>query len=142
MERLLEQIDQVIEILEQIKRITLNQQTIILQSSSKEENMNMVEEMATYKNTLMLEVEAIEQNFENSFKSQKAHIAHHEQIGTLKDQVSYVITLKEDIVLGEQRNLLILQDQLKKQVEKVQLPKNAEKVARAYEQHKKVTVKG
>ena len=142
MEILLEQINQVIDILEQIKSITLNQQTIILQTDTKLDEMNMLEEMATYKNTLMLTVEEMEQNFEQNFNRYKGQISQHEKMSLLKEKVAYVIALKEEIVLGEKKNLLMLQDQLKKKIDKVELPKNAQKVANAYQKHGKTTGKG
>lgn len=137
MEELFASLNQIIEYLNQIYTITQNQTTILLDSNHAGESLDLIEEMAAYKNEVTLELEKTEQTFQGFYNRDKAEITDPEIQKLLKQTVSHVLGLKDKVIQLEQQNVLIMQDLLRRLTEKVEIPKSQAQVANAYKQHSK-----
>lgn len=137
MEKLFESLNQIVELLNQIYTITGNQTTILLDSKQAGEGLDMIEQMAVYKNELTTQLESTEQIFQQYYDQYKNHITDIDAQKLLKQTVSYVLELKDKVIKLESQNVLIMQDLLKRLTEKVEIPKQAQAVSAAYKQHSK-----
>lgn len=137
MEKLFESLNQIMELLNQIYTITGNQTTILLDSKQAGEGLDMIEEMATYKNDLTTQLEQVEVIFGQQYAEHKADIEDVEIQKLLKQTVARVLELKDKVIQLEQQNVLIMQDLLKRLTEKIEIPKKAEVVSAAYKKHSK-----
>lgn len=137
MEQLFESLNHIVEYLNQIYTITQNQTTILLDSKQAGDSLNLIEEMATYKNEITTELEKEEEIFQTQYNLHKASINEVEVQRLLKQTVGHVLALKDKVIQLEQKNVLIMQDLLKRLTEKVEIPKNPEFVTRAYKKHGK-----
>lgn len=137
MEQLFESLNHIIEYLNQIYTITQNQTTVLLDNKQAGESLDLIEEMATYKNEVTLELEKTEQIFQGLYNAYKGAITEPEIQKLLKQTVSHVLTLKDKVIQLEQQNVLIMQDLLRRLTEKVEIPKNPTQVTNAYKQHSK-----
>nr|WP_307991093.1 hypothetical protein [uncultured Niameybacter sp.] len=137
MEQLFESLNRIVEYLNQIYTITQNQTTILLDSKQAGDSLNLIEEMATYKNEITTELEKEEEIFQTQYSLHKASINEVEVQRLLKQTVGHVLALKDKVIQLEQKNVLIMQDLLKRLTEKVEIPKNPEFVTMAYKKHGK-----
>lgn len=137
MEQLFESLNRIVEYLNQIYTITQNQTTILLDSKQAGDSLNLIEEMATYKNEITTELEKEEEIFQTQYNLHKACINEVEVQRLLKQTVGHVLALKDKVIQLEQKNVLIMQDLLKRLTEKVEIPKNPEFVTMAYKKHGK-----
>lgn len=137
MEKLFESLNQIMELLNQIYTITGNQTTILLDSKQAGEGLDMIEEMAAYKNDLTTQLEQVEVIFGQQYAEHKADIEDVEIQKLLKQTVARVLELKDKVIQLEQQNVLIMQDLLKRLTEKIEIPKKAEVVSAAYKKHSK-----
>lgn len=137
MEKLFESLNQIMELLNQIYTITGNQTTILLDSKQAGDGLDMIEQMAAYKNDLTTRLEQVEVVFGQQYAEYKEEIEDVEVQKLLKQTVARVLELKDKVIKLEQQNLLIMQDLLKRLTEKIEIPKKAEAVSAAYKQHSK-----
>lgn len=137
MEELFERLNRIVEYLNQIYTITQNQTTILLDKGQTGEGIDLIEEMASYKNELTSQLEKEEQGFQEVYNQYKTTIEEVEVQKLLKQTVSHILTLKDKVIELEQKNVLIMQDLLKRLTEKVEIPKNPQFVANAYKNHGK-----
>lgn len=137
MEQLFESLNRIVEYLNQIYTITQNQTTILLDSKQAGDSLNLIEEMAAYKNEITSELEKEEQIFQTQYNLHKGSINEVEVQRLLKQTVGHVLALKDKVIQLEQKNVLIMQDLLKRLTEKVEIPKNPEFVTSAYKKHGK-----
>lgn len=137
MEKLFESLTHIIELLSQIYTITMNQRTILLDSKNASDGLDMIEEMATYKNELTSELEAVEQTFQAQYAKKKEDLTDVEVQKLLKNAVAQVLELKDKVIQVEQQNVLIMQDLLKRLTEKVEIPKQRDQAMEAYKQNTK-----
>lgn len=137
MEQLFESLNRIVEYLNQIYTITQNQTTILLDSKQAGDSLNLIEEMAIYKNQITTELEKEEQTFQAQYDIHKASINDVEVQKLLKQTVSHVLALKDKVIQLEQKNVLIMQDLLKRLTEKIDIPKNSEFVTSAYKKYGK-----
>ncbi|MGL4799609.1 MAG: hypothetical protein ACRDDX_02105 [Cellulosilyticaceae bacterium] len=134
---LFEQLEAIKETLEQIHVITQNQMTILLETQYIGEGLDMIEQMADYKETLTTEVEKSEAVFQELYTAHKHEIQQPEDKKRLKQLVDEIMRWKTVIMEGEQKNIMVMRDLLRRCTEKVELPKNAQQVASAYKAHNK-----
>lgn len=132
MEELFSTLEEITECLEQIHSITQNQMTILLETKYMGEGLDMIEQMATYKENLTTEVEEREQVFQGLYSAYRDKITEVEDKKKLKKYVDHIMKLKELIIEGEQKNVMVMQDLLRRCAERVEIPKNAQRVAEAY----------
>lgn len=132
MERLFDSLRAVRELLEQIHTITENQTTVLLGGS--EDSLDMLEAMFEYKSNLMSELEEVETTFQGNYQRMKMQLEGRTELITLKKEVGNILELKEEIVVMEQSNLLIMQDRTKKHMAKIEVTPNAKQVTNAYKQ--------
>ena len=137
MEALFEALEAIEDLLEQIQTITQNQMTILLDSAYMGDGLDMIEQMATFKEGLTTQVETTEATFQALYSKHKVDITEAIDKKRLKDSVDHIMRLKAYIIEQEQKNVFILQDLLRRMQEPIELPKNAKQVAKAYESHKK-----
>lgn len=137
MEKLFESLTHIIELLSQIYTITMNQRTILLDSKNASDGLDMIEEMAAYKNELTSELEAVEQTFQAQYAKKKEDLTDVEVQKLLKNAVAQVLELKDKVIQVEQQNVLIMQDLLKRLTEKVEIPKQRDQAMEAYKQNTK-----
>lgn len=137
MEALFSVLEEIQEILEQIYGITQNQMTILLETKYMGEGLDMVEQMAVYKEQLTTEVENREITFQGLYNEYHTMVIEREDKKRLKGMVDRIMQLKERIIEGEQKNVLVMQDLLRHAAERVEIPKTAKHVAEAYKVHHK-----
>ena len=137
MEQLFKSLTHIIELLDQIYTITINQRTILLDSKNAGDGLDMIEEMATYKNELTNKLEAIEGAFQEQYAAEKENLTDIEVQKLLKQAVGQVLELKDKVIQLEQHNVLIMQDLLRRLNEKIEIPKAPGAVVHAYKQYSK-----
>lgn len=141
MDELFKQLDQIRQFLEQIQNITENQMTILLSDSI--EGLDMIEQMAEYKGELTAQLEKVEKEFQALYNEKKEFIHSNDQINNseltqLKDNVKYILQLKDQVILQEQKNYLLLKEAVDTS-NKVKIPKSVDKAVSEYNKHKKKT---
>lgn len=132
---LLDKLNHSIKLLEQINNITLNQMTVILNASedmSEEEVDHFLDEMYQIKNELMNETESVEISFEEEYKRVRENIKDKELISNLKQKISKVIQLKEQIMENEKTNMNIVKSKVAQKNKPVALPKSPQSVINTY----------
>ncbi len=142
MDELFEKIDQIRLFLEQIKNITENQTTILL--SDNIEGLDMIEQMAEYKSELTSELEKTEKAFQALYDEKREAIYANDQIRNndlkqLKNNVEYILQLKEQVILQEQKNYMILKEITETRKNAVKIPKNLKEAVSEYSKHQKKT---
>lgn len=137
MNELFEQLKAIDEILEQIATITANQMTVLLQSTSEneDEELSLLEGMVSYKDELITKLVEIEILFDNSYKEQREQVHTSGQIGEFKKCVANILEKKEKIQELEKNNVRIMQSKVKKSKQLIKLPKAAQEVTKAYKKH-------
>ena len=151
MEELFEYLRQIYELLEQIDTITDNQTTVLLapveettkqEDDSEEESLDMIAQMADYKDELMGKLSKLESMFQEQYDRCKQFLNDDQDVKRLKEFVAAILERKEAIVEHEQNNILLLQAHSKKRLEKVSIPQNPKNVSNAYKkQQEKVDTK-
>jgi archaellum component FlaC len=141
MDELFKQLEQIRQFLEQIQNITENQMTILLSDSI--EGLDMIEQMAEYKGELTTQLEKVEKEFQALYNEKKEFIHSNDQINNselkqLKDNVKYILQLKDQVILQEQKNYLLLKEAVDTR-NKVKIPKSVDKAVSEYNKHKKKT---
>ncbi len=143
MEELFQRLKAIIELLEQIKVLTDNQTTVLLSEETSLENesgiLDLVEEMATYKDELMTGLREQEDAFQKVYSLYKEDLASSSQLEEIQKLVGYILQMQEAIVEIEQSNLLLMQKRSKIKLDKVVLPKDNAKVTAAYQKQQKKT---
>ncbi len=142
MDELFKQLEQIRQFLEQIETITENQMTILLSDSI--EGLDIIEQMAQYKSDLTSQLEETEKKFQILYHEKKEFIHANDQINNrdikqLKDNVQYILQLKDKVILQEQKNYLLLKEIVDIRKNKMQIPKSVDKVVSEYNKHKKKT---
>lgn len=137
MEELFNHLKKIKELLEQIYTITQNQLTVLIDSRNNNAELEMIEEMANYKQEITLQVEEEEALFQNLYTRYKEELIEKQLMPSLQTKVGNILKLKEDIILNEQKNVLLLQEAMRQCVKCVKLPKDPSKVADAYKQNRK-----
>lgn len=139
MDELLNYLHKIQDLLNQISTITDNQTTILLNPIDKTEqetkSLDMLEEMADYKDEYTKELIACEELFQNLYNQEKDTIKDSKDIVKLKEMVTRILEIKQEIVEHEQSNLLLLQSHSKKKAERLHIPQSAKEVAKAYKKH-------
>lgn len=133
MEALFELLEKISDGLEQIHTITQNQTTILLDTKHMGEGLGMIEEMASFKEQLTTQIEVDEVAFQGMYSSCKHELVETEDKVRLKSLVDRIMKQKEYIIQGEQSNVMIMQDLLRRCAEKVEIPKSPEHVVKAYQ---------
>ena len=133
MDELFKQLEQIRQFLEQIQNITENQMTILLSDSI--EGLDMIEQMAEYKGELTTQLEKVEKEFQALYNEKKEFIHSNDQINNselkqLKDNVKYILQLKDQVILQEQKNYLLLKEAVDTR-NKVKIPKSVDKAVSA-----------
>ena len=113
MEALFEALDAIYAHLEQIQTITQNQTVILLDTSYMGDGLDMIEQMATFKEQLTTEVEEKEAVFQGLYSKYKNDVTDVDDKKRLKDTVDSIMQIKNFIMEQEQKNVFILQDLLK-----------------------------
>ncbi len=132
MEQLFEKLADIQEILEQILGITQNQMTILLDTQLVGDGLEIIEQMATYKETLTGEVVEAENAFQGLYQEYKETVQTVEDKRRLKRYVDDIMKLKERVIEIEQKNMMIMQDLLRRCSERVEIPKTAHEVTKLY----------
>lgn len=136
MEEMLDKLDQIQEMLEQILVITQNQMTVLIGGRDTDEGLGMVEQMAVLKGELTTEMEQVEARFQQLYSIHKEYIVGS-VVSTFQMKIGAVLKLKDGIIEAEQKNVLLLQESLRRYVQRVELPKDPKLVAEAYMKNKK-----
>ena len=143
MNELFEYLEHIQGLLEQIYTITVNQGIVLLGIESKEEEeeqfLDMVSQMAVYKEEVTSELIASEEAFQSLYDNYKEHITDGEAVKRLQNLVKDILEKKDGVVEEEQKNLMFLQTHSKKKMEKVELPQNPKEAAKAYKKQQKKT---
>ncbi|MGL4343718.1 MAG: hypothetical protein ACRCTE_00830 [Cellulosilyticaceae bacterium] len=137
MEEMLMALEQVRELLEQILGITQNQMTVLLEGQHNDECLDMVEQMAQLKGDLTTQMEQSEAQFQQLYGMHKDQIVGAQVVSFFQERIGTVLSLKDQIIAAEQKNVLLLQELLRKYVERVAIPKNPQQVTEAYQKQKK-----
>lgn len=136
MDEMLDKLDQIQEMLEQILVITQNQMTVLIGGRDTDEGLDMVEQMATLKGELTTEMEQVEARFQQLYSIHKESIVGS-VVSKFQVKIGSVLKLKDEIIEAEQKNVLLLQESLRRYVQRVELPKDPKLVAEAYMKNKK-----
>lgn len=144
MQQLFDYLKKIHELLEQICTITDNQTTVLLApleandgEDDEDVSLDMISQMADYKDELTEELIAAEVAFQNAYNNYKDLAASSNQVAELKQMVGEILKRKEDIVEHEQSNLLLLQNRSKRTIERVKLPQKPEEAISAYKKQQK-----
>ncbi|MGL4346186.1 MAG: hypothetical protein ACRCTE_13390 [Cellulosilyticaceae bacterium] len=137
MEEMLVQLEKVKDMLEQILGITQNQMTVLIEGQHSEEGLELVEQMALLKGELTTEMEEAEACFQQLYQVNRGLVQGDKVVALFQSKISEVFLLKDQIIAAEQKNVLLLQETLRKYVERVELPKDPKRVTEAYQKQKK-----
>lgn len=136
MDELLNRLDEIYKVLEQIHAITMNQTTVLLESSSslEEENeaLDMIDSMVEYKDELINEVNAKEAIFEKSYEKYRGKIKDKVYVEAFKKHVGRILTIKQNIVDAERNNILVMQNIAKKREKPMDIKPSAGEAVAAY----------
>jgi len=136
MKMLLELLDQIFGILEQIKGITTNQTTILLESREVQNDellvADMIEQMMEYKEQLITELTKLENDFDEAYKPYRGRVEGREETKLLKEKVSSILEIKNAIVEAEQNNVIIMNSLMNQKEKQLVIPKKTSEVVAAY----------
>lgn len=117
MEKLLEQLKVIKELMRQISGITSNQATVLLQQMTDEEadenSFFFIENMAACKEELMNKLEVVEEEFNIAYTNYKDHLKDKQEVELLKSHIKEVLRLKQEILDGEKSNFMLMQRQIR-----------------------------
>ncbi|MDF2595237.1 MAG: hypothetical protein K0R69_1578 [Clostridia bacterium] len=144
MEKLFEYLNHIQSLLDQIFTITDNQTTILLtltgaEGEAENEALDMVTQMADYKEELTKELSSAEEAFQAYYEAHKELVEGEVHVRDMQSLVKGVLDGKQAVVAQEQKNLLLLQAHSKKKLERVQVPQNPRHAASAYRKQQKKT---
>lgn len=137
MQKIWSDLSRISALLEQIHAITQNQTTVLLESVNGSCEIDILEEMFDYKNTLMNELEEIEGNFQEEYRIIRPVLEGSKELIRLKDEVGGILKLKEQIITIEQKNTLLMNQQRKNLAEPIEIPRSSIQVIEAYKKHTK-----
>ena len=137
MEAIFQSLEKIYALLDQIYSITQNQMTILLETQYAGDGLTLIEQMATYKENLTKEVEEEETIFQVVYHTQHDRIQDTGDKKRLKEAVDRIMKLKTQIMEAEHKNVLIMQDLLKRMSEPIEMPKSAKRVVAAYQNNTK-----
>lgn len=131
------------ELLEQIVNITDNQMTILVgdMQNLEEENsaLELIEDMVNCKEGLIGELTQVEACFQNLYDQYREELIKTNKINVLKGQVEHILQLKEEITRKEHENMLIMQNNSNKKIDKVTISPNSNQVLEAYKKQQRKT---
>jgi hypothetical protein len=144
MEKLFEYLNHIQRLLDQIFTITDNQTTILLtltgvESEAENEVLDMIAQMADYKEELTKELGIAEEAFQAYYEAHRELVAGEKHVRDMQNLVKGVLDGKQAVIEQEQKNLLLLQAHSKKKLERVQVPQNPGHAASAYRKQQKKT---
>lgn len=134
MKELFRQLMEIDCILEQIATITMNQMTVLLQSTQEgqDEVLGILEEMVSYKDELITNLVEVEALFDKRYAEQREQVHASKQIGEFKKCVSNILEKKEKIQELERNNVVVLQSKKQEREKGMKVPKGAQEVVKAY----------
>lgn len=134
MKELFRQLMEIDSILEQIATITMNQMTVLLHSTweNQDASLNILEEMVSYKDELITNLIEVEALFDKRYAEQRDQVHTSKQIGEFKKCVSNILEKKEKIQELERNNMMMLQTKRQERGKRIEVPKRAQEVVRAY----------
>lgn len=137
MQSLFDCLNKIQELLQQIHDITENQTTILTSSIQADEEvvddtLSMIEEMVDYKDELINLLTEAERTFQGIYNDHREEIIQSKQMKLVKSEVEKVLKLKDEITKKEQKNVLLLQGQSRKRIERVKVTPNKNQVVAAY----------
>lgn len=139
MDELIKMLGQIYELLEQVSTITTNQTTVLLQTNETLDEANdaldMLEGMINYKEELTNELVTKETDFDKAYSGYRGKITDPAYVKLFKEWVERIMAKKKEIVEAEQNNVVIMQTMTKKSVKRMDIPKDAKKVADAYKKN-------
>jgi hypothetical protein len=141
MKKMLEELDKIQTSLAQIETITQNQMTVLKGEYGAREMLDLLEEMANYKEELTEAVHSHEEAFQLAYEDCKGAISQKQAL-RLQQEVSCVLELRERIVFKEEQNLKLMEKVIYKQMREMEptpLPKPPGEVVKAYNQNKKTS---
>lgn len=139
MEQLFKEVFMIIELLEQIKTLTNNQTTVLLVEmdiAEENERLDIIEQMANYKDGLMRELKEQEIAFQETYTIYKKQLEESGRIAEIQELVGRVLQLQQKIVELEKGNLLLMQNRSKIKDKKVDILVNSAKAVSAYQKQK------
>ncbi len=125
-------LNKIIELLEQIEGITLNQQQVLCADFMEPGDLSMLEEMASNKEDIMNEVEAVEQSFEILYRQLKLNLTSKSYVAKLQERIREVLRLKDSIIRLEHTNMELMERDLQAKLGKLRVKKPAQEVANRY----------
>lgn len=136
MDALLNMLDEIYKVLEQIHAITMNQTTVLLESSRslEEENeaLDIIDSMVEYKDELINEVNEKEAVFDKSYEKYRGKIKDKVYVEAFKEHVGRILTMKQSIVDAERNNILVMQNIAKKREKPMDIKRTAGEAVAAY----------
>ena len=136
MERLIQMLEKIHELLEQIYGITSNQTTVLLESGQEaideEAALKMMEDMVDYKEEIISKVNQLEEQFEKEYEPYKGRINEPTYVKVFKKHVQDILDMKKNISEAERNNITILNSVMNKRSRKMNINKTAQEVSAAY----------
>ena len=134
-------LSQIREFLEQINNITDNQMTILVGDlqNIEEENraLELIEDMVACKDELISELTQVEAHFQKEYDKHRDILIKNNQMNVLKEQVQYILKLKEEIANKEYKNMLIMQKNSNKRIDRVTISPSSNQVVAAYKKQQR-----
>ncbi|MBP3889378.1 MAG: hypothetical protein J6F30_17270 [Cellulosilyticum sp.] len=134
-------LNQIREFLEQIDNITDNQMTILvgdLQNIEEENSaLELIEDMVNCKDELISDLTQVEEYFQREYDKHRETLIKNNKINVLKGQVQHILQLKEEIARKEHKNMLIMQKNSNKRIDRVIISPSSNQVVEAYKKQQR-----
>lgn len=136
MQRLIILLKEIYSILKQIKDITANQTTLLLEQRENIEDeqlaLDMLEQMVNYKDEVIRELTIKEEAFEQAYEPYRGKITNSEDVSIIKQLVNSIVQIKHHIVEEEKQNMIIMQTNSRRRIKSIEIPQNPQAVTNAY----------
>ncbi len=127
---------EITKLLRQIEGITLNQQQVLCTDPLDDERLNMIEQMAGFKENITNDVERVENKFQMLYSEVKPFLTDKSFVARLQTNISEVLHLKDNVIRLEQMNADSLKRELNQKLGKVIVPKKPEEIINKYKRFK------
>lgn len=137
MEEIMLYLARIEEGLQQVEQLTENQGVVLKSGKEEKETFIYIEQMVQFKEIIIQQLEEAEKGFEKSYKVHKEALLASPLIKEVKERVTKILKMKEEITRREAEHLhLLMQPKKGEEIRKLK-GITPQKVAKAYEKHQK-----
>ena len=141
MQSIFEYLREIKELLEQLNAITQNQTTILLGEQDEIENedevLGLLEGMVEYKDEVIKTLTEVEEKFQNAYEQYKQELIAKGFMARVKNEVTYILNLKNEIAEREQSNVSIMQSRMQMKNKQIRVQPTNIQMVEAYKKQQR-----